>query len=383
MRALLVILAALVVASPSSAIKLGMIGQAAPKITVYRQSQTTAVVYDARPEMGISLGDTKTTIGALDAIDVRVARVFLNIETMEPTVKPGVYDSVYLAQWDKIVDECRQRGVCLVVAIQCDTLGTDTADAMAKTERAARFAGDMAQRYPSVIYWEIGGNSERVLATVSSADAGKTCGQSLKPIYQAIKAANPAAQIVCGASSPEFLKGVYDSGPVHLFDIVCAESDAKGFVGNASAYRKIMSSSADDTKPLWCLYLDGFEQQALEEAFRLNNDSSLYQKILVRNTGSGEQSAWLLKTKVNSAIDARPRNTVDVVIPAAKPMVPIGYAYKPVGGGVEVHGVVVDSLVPTVIHLMYAPEQPAPVKPGAKPVPQKKYGTPMPDPWDI
>ena len=64
-------------------------------------------------------------------------------------------------------------------------------------------------------------------------------------------------------------------------------------------------------------------------------------------------------------------------------MIPIGYDYRTVDGGIEVQGVVVDTLVPTVIHLMYAPE-PQQAKPGVKPAPKPRGNTaPQPDPWDI
>ena len=284
MRTLLVLLAALISAAPASAITLNLMGKSAPKIVVYRQSETTAVVYDARPEMGVGLAAGKTAVGALDAVDVHIARVTIEMNVMEPTDQPGVYDSVYLDKITKLVDDCRQRGICLVVALENVPLGSASSKLGAQTDRLARFAGDMSTRYPSVAYWELGKDASRAVSA-------------------AMRAANPAANQHLHhrhsrRTPPSSLPDIYAVGPPY-FDIVCAETDAKSFVDTAAAFRKAMETGGDATKPLWCLYTDGFEQQKLEAAFAANNASLLYQKVLVASTGAGGQSAWLLNARVN------------------------------------------------------------------------------------
>lgn len=384
MRALLIIISALICGAPASAIQLTMIGAGAPKVTVYKPCETQVIVYDARPEMGVSFELEKPAIGALDAIDVRMARVVLEMDTMEPTDKPGVYDSAYLDKWDKLVDECRARGVCLDVAIK----GTQGKSEVTTTmiERLTRFTADMATRYPSVGYWEVGQNMNgyfsMLRSDLSPHQQGKICAQLLKFLYPAVKSANPAAQIVCLAWFDEFLKGVYEDGGRRFYDVALMRTGSDTFSATADGAKKAMSSNSDETKPLWCIYTDGFGQQKLEEAFHANNAGSLYQKIFVEKTGPVEDSKWLPGARVNSVITSRPSNSVNVFVATKKPMIPVGYDYKEVTGGIEIQRVMVDGVTPTVIQLKYAPE-PQTVQPGEKPAPSKKKNRYDVDPWDI
>lgn len=392
MRAFLVILTALVCAAPSSALQLMGIGAGAPKITVYRPCETQVVVYDARPEMGVSFEVEKPAIGALDAVDVRIARVVLDLSLMETTDKPGLYDSAYLGKWDKLIEECRARGVCLDVTIKGTPPGTDTKDPSAMCARVARFAADMAARYPSVAYWELGDDMNACLSIdrsdLKANDLGRLGAQFLKSAYPTIKIANPAAQVVCLAQTTDFLKGVYEGGASRCFDVALIKTDSKGLVAAAADLRKPMSANGDATKPLWCVYKDGFEHTKLETAFAANNDGGLYQKVLVEKTGPVEESKWLPDARVNAAIDAKPRNTSNVFVPTKQPMVPLGYDYREVDGGIEVQRVVVDTLIPAIIQLRYAPEY-VPTKPGGNPssrpgpAPRKTDDRHTPDPWDI
>ena len=61
-------------------------------------------------------------------------------------------------------------------------------------------------------------------------------------------------------------------------------------------------------------------------------------------------------------------------------MVPVGYDYKLTNEGVEILGVVVDSLVPTKITLMPSLNQ---KKPGKSAPSRHKNGPQEPDPFDI
>lgn len=391
MRALLLIFSMAVFISPVSAIPINIIGAGAPKVNVYRPCETQVVVYDARPEMGVSFEHEKPAIGALDAIGVRIARVVLEMDTMEPTDKPGVYDSTYLDKWDKLVDECRTRGVCLVVAIRGNMAKIEVSTTM--IERLSRFTADMATRYPSVAYWEVGQNMNGCLSMVrndlTAAEEGKLCAQLLKTLYPALKSANPAAQVICSAWFDEFLKGVYEGGGRRLFDIALVRTNSKDFATTALETGNIILSQGDETKPLWCLYADGFAQNKLEEAFQVNNAANSYQqfqRVLVEKTGPVEEARWLPDAQVNSAITSKPRNTTDIFIPTQKPMIPLGYDYKEGSvddkSGIWIRRVVVDGLAPTVIQLRYTAE-PKAVSSGNKPEPKKESDKQLADPWDI
>ena len=386
MRALPAVLTILFCASPAPAISINLIGAGAPKVTVYRPCETQVIVYDARPEMGISFEYGKPDIGALNAIGVRVARIVLEFNLMETTDRPGLYDSAYLAKWDKLVEDARTLGVCLDVVIKGDPGSIDAKSAMTPPERLARFAADMAARYPSVTYWEIPEDMYPGLSGSRSDAAplqgGKTLAGLAKALYPAVKSANPAAQVVLGVWSVEFLKGVYEDGGQRLFDVACVKTDAKGFATNAADLRAVMAANGDETKPLWCVFTDGLDRPSLEPAFATNNQAGIYAKVLVESSGLEQAAKWLTEARVNGAIEARPRNTLNVFVPTRRPMIPLGYDYKTAEGGIEIQRVVIDSLVPTVIQLRYAAEQP-PAKPGGKPVAPKTDPRHTPDPFDI
>ena len=361
MRAILFLLSAVICASPASAISLKLNGPGSPHVTVYKPCETQVIVYDARPEMGISFSEQTPKIDEFAPLGVRIMRVILDTNTLEPTNRPGLYDSTYLAKWDQLVEDCRQCGICLCVALKCDASDTD---------RAARLASDMAARYPSVLYWEIDGNT--------------TTPTQLKAIYPAIKTANPAAQMICVIQSDAALNALYAGAHARCFDVVCAKTNAKVFCDNAIALRKIMTANEDMSKPLWCIIEDGLNQEMLEPAFAANNSSLLYAKVLVEKTNPNESYKWLNETGVNKSILAKPRNIVNVLVPTTKPMIAVGYDFKEVEGGIEIQRVMLDSLVPTVIQLRYAPEPP-PTKPGSKPIKIKPAtdSRHAPDPFDI
>jgi hypothetical protein len=386
MRALPAILAMLLCASPSPAISVKLIGAGAPKVTLYRPCETQAIVYDARPEMGISFEYAKPYIGALNAIGVRVARVVLELNLMEAADRPGLYDAAYLAKWDKLVEDARSLGVCLDVVIKGDPGSIDTKYSITAPQRLARFAADMAARYPSVAYWEVPEDMYPGLSgsrsDIAPLGGGKMLAGLLKAVYPAVKLANPAAQVVFGVWSVEFAKGVYEDGGQRLFDVACVKTDANNFATNAADLRAVMAANGDETKPLWCVFTDGLDRSALEAAFATNNEAQIYAKVLVESTGLEQAAKWLSEARVNGAIEATPRSTLNVFVPTKRPMIPLGYEYKTGEGGIEIQRVVIDSLVPTAIQLRYAGEPP-PAKPGAKPAKPQTDSRHTPDPFDI
>lgn len=374
MRAFLAILSAIICASPASAVLLKLNGPGTPNVTVYKPCETQVVVYDARPEMGVSFWDEKPEIAMLASIGVRLARVSLDLNVLEPTSRPGLYDSAYLAKWDQLVEDCRVSGVCLDVAIKGDpSLGDSNSQVSAPADRLARLVSDLAGRYPSVLYWEIGEDMNGSVSTM------------LKALYPAVKAANPIAQVVCIARSDALLQAIYEDGGRRCFDVACAKTHAKGFSDNAIAVRKVMAANGDESKPLWCVFEVRPDEGLLEAAFAANNSAMLYAKVLMQKAEPGASSyGGLSGMRVNGAILAKPRNIVNVLVPTKKPMIALGYDFKEVEGGIEVQRVMLDSLAPTIIQLRYAPEPP-PAKPGGKPVKPKPTTDPkhIPDPWDI
>ncbi len=330
-------------------------------------------------------------VAALASVGVRIVRVNLDINTLEPTAKPGLYDSVYLAKLDQLANDCRQQSVCLDMAIKGDpALSDSNSQIAAPPDRLARLVGDLAARWPSVLYWEIGedmnGGVSTKLEGVSPAAAGKTISSLLKALYPAAKAANSVAQVVCIARSDALLQAVYEDGAGKCFDVACGKTDTKGFTSNSVALRKVMTANGDESKPLWCVVEDGFDQEKLEPVFTANNNALLYAKVLVQKAKPGESLAWLKDARLNGDILAKPRSSVNVLVATEKPMLAVGYDSKEVEGGIQIQRVMLDSLVPTVIQLRYAPEPPPPATPSGKPAkPSKPKIDPrhVPDPWDI
>lgn len=395
---LIMLLAAICSTSGAFALK---VGKAVPKITVHRPCSTQLVVYDARPELGIATADVgKTARDAIANLGVRLVRHTLQWNKMETTDKPGLYDSNYLNKWDALVEECRKQGIRLVVAIEGDPRMVNAESAAQAYGRLARFAADMAGRYPSVTYWEpLGENDPFDLATPVATDPsiqrGRTTAEMMRVVYPAIKAANPAAWVLCqsGIREDQFAREFYEKGGGVYYDIldVHAQGSIKpsAFVDGAEHVRRVMEDYGDQTKPIWCTLLstDDTGTQQYEGYFQKNNELYLYQKVIVPlelGDSDAVQSPlykYLDDNDMNRAILDKPTNATNILVSTKVPMVPVGYDYKPVGGGIEIQRVVVDTLLPTKIDLMFVAEPSSP-KPGEQPAPPERKGTrPIPDPW--
>lgn len=460
MRALLLVLAALVCATPSSAIQLSMIGAGGPKPTVYRPCETQVIVYDARPELGIGMHDmSKPARDMVSSVGIRLVRHTLYWNLMETTDKPGLYDGKYLAQWDKLVDDCRREGICLEVVVHGDPPGVSYANRQAGYERFARFMADMVSRYPSIVYWELFNEMDAGFTCLFGAsdnvairDRGKQYAEMLRIVYPAVKSANPAAYVLCGGMSDtnEFPRGIYDGGGKRYFDIMNIHTYgvpvATAFVERGKNVRKIMAEYGDDYKPVWNTEFgldagnvvgawgyphswkpakeDGptFDAKQLEDyqaCFEKNNELHLFDKVLPYQFQAGNQRdddgaikttakladgmtiddygfgmvrrdmsprptyTWLKEAQVNSTLSHRPSAVVNVFVPTKVPMRPVGYDYKEVSGGIEIQRVLVDSLVPTAIQLIYTAEPSKSTKPGTKSTSPKTDSRHTPDPWDI
>ena len=199
-------------------IQFGGKNAAGPKPGVYHSSETQIVVYDMRPELGIGMQDMGAGARAMVSnLGVRLVRCALYWDRMEPTDKAGVYDSKYLDEWTKITAACREEGIflCVVIDSNAPSAGQDAAKSY---QRLADFAADMAKRFPSVVYWQLGDTAQTTALlgsrnNLTAGERGKQYAQLLKLAYPAIKAANPAAWVsTFGISDEEFLKGLYEAG---------------------------------------------------------------------------------------------------------------------------------------------------------------------------
>ena len=398
----------IIIMSATSAFGLQM-GKSAPKIKIYRHSPTQVVVYDARPEMAINADITKKNCEVLNTLGIRLVRCQLAWNLMETTDKPGLYDSKYLAQFDTMIEECRKAGIYVDVVISGDPPGVTYANRKQAYERLAQFVSDMARRYPPALYWEL--FSTNIDGTclfgekdnISPREQGKNYSEMLKLVSPAIKASNPFAWIVCCAQNGdnEFTRGIYDGGGKDYFDIMNIHVKQRpldaAFVSSGASMRVIMNEYGDEGKPVWNTELGSITQENIDRrneeyvsCFDKNNDLYLCEKLFIMpylpadldDSNPSLTYKWLIDGQLNKSIAGNSRTTTKVFVATKQPMIPIGYDYNNVEGGIEILRVVVDNLVPTRINLMYISE-PQALKPGQQPAPKKpKNSRPIPDPFD-
>ncbi len=242
-------------------------------------------------------------------------------------------------------------------------------------------------------------------------------------------------------------RGYFDIMNIHTYGVPVVTA----FVERAKGVREIMKENVDGDKPLWNTEFgldagnvvgawgyphawnpaqdDGkaFDQKQLDDyrnCLRKNTELGLYQKLLPYQFQAGNERdddgliktkaqlpegmtiddfgfgivrrdmsprptyRWLQESQLNQTISNRPRFFTNVFVPTKRPMMPVGYDYREVDGGIQIQRVLVDSLVPTRIDLRFAPEKsqpkPEPGKPAAPGTPAKpERATPLPDPFDI
>ena len=398
----------IILMSATSAFSLQM-GKSAPKVKIYRHSPTQVVVYDARPEMAINADITKKNCEVFNRLGIRLVRCQLSWNLMETTDKPGLYDSKYLAQFDAMIEECRKAGIYLDVVVSGDPPGVSFANRKQSYERLAQFMSDMSRRYSPVLYWEL--FSTNIDGTclfgakdnISAREQGKNYSEMLKIVSPAIKASNPFAWIVCCAQNGdnEFTRGIYDGGEKDYFDImnihVKGSSLDTAFVSMGASIRVLMNEYGDEGKPVWTTELGSITQENIARrneiyvsCFDKNNDLYLCEKVFIMpylpadldDANPSPTFKWLNDGQLNKSILNNSKTMTKVFVAMKQPMIPIGYDYNNVEGGIEILKVFVDNLVPTRINLMYIGES-QPVKPGEKPAQKKpKNSRPIPDPFD-
>lgn len=386
------------------------IGKSAPRIKTFHPSPIQAVIYDARPELAINADINKRTCEVLNRLGIRLMRCRLSWNLMEPTDKPGLYDDKYLAKWDAMVEECRKSGIYIVAVVNDDPPGVTFENHKKSYERFTQFMADMARRYPSILYWELFDRTENdstclfgAKNDISDFNQGKNYSEMLKIVSPAIKASNPSAWIICcGQGDTSFIEGIYEGGGKDYFDImnfhITGSPPDTIFINVASSVRIIMSKYGDEGKPIWSTKVESthhanidFRHEEYMSCFQKNNDLNLCEKLFISpsqvdldDTNPTETFKWLDEGRFNQSIFNNSRTVANVFVPTKQPMIPIGYDYKNVDGGIEIQRVVVDSLIPTRINLMYTGELQSP-KPGEKPILPKtpKNPRPIPDPFDI
>ena len=446
------VLAFVALCSQSYAVQMG---SAAPKVTVYQPSDTRVIVYDARPELGIDVQELgQREFDSLSDLGIRIVHKTLQWDKMEPSDKEGLYDGKYLSEWDSCVRNSRMEGISLIVTISGEPGGSTYADRERLYRRFARFASDMAARYPSVLYW---GLFDKPSATclfgakndLSAVEQGKNYAELLKMTAPAVRASSPAAYVMCCGESdmPDFVQGVYEGGGGRYFDILGVSTlsvpAVADFVEYGKQVRKVMAANGDELKPLWNIGFgldaagivekwglphewqpaqeDGkaFDDKQIEDCqncLQMNNQLGLYSRVILKSLEAGCRSTaadiatlpkdrnandfgfgilrtdysprplfnWLKENAVNSAIAVKSRTIANVFVPTKSPMISVGYDYKLVEGGIEIQRVVVDSIFPTRIDLIYVSE-PKQGKPGTRDSSPdgRKNTRPIPDPFDI
>ena len=184
---------------------------------------------------------------------------------------PDAVSSYHTALFDRVVDAANARGIKVLGMIWATpgwaNGGQDRSVPPTNFDDYARFAGWMADHYRGrVAAWEIWNEPNH-----SSFWAGKDpvkYGALVKAAYPAIKAADPNALVVAGATSlndTTFLARAYDSGMGGNFDVLsthpyqqpgdlepeAADNGSIGRLDHLRAVRSMMVDRGDSHKPIW------------------------------------------------------------------------------------------------------------------------------------
>jgi len=235
------------------------------QVSVYQQSPTELLVWDARPELGLGMHQMPDNqIELVRKLGVRFVRHTLYWNQVETTAEAGKYDAGQLAQWDDLVQRCEKQGVILVVVVHGNPPGVSFANRQQGYRRFAAFMADMAKRYPQVRYWELWNEMDVAFTDLFGAqngvplrERGRMYADMLKLAYPALKAANSDAYVLVGGmtDTDEFPRGLYEGGGRDYFDVMSIHTYGVPVMWSFSArgqrVRRIMDESGDGGKPLW------------------------------------------------------------------------------------------------------------------------------------
>lgn len=234
-------------------------------VRVWQRGPAELWVYDNRTELGIGMHNTPAEhLDRVQALGIRLARVTLYWNLMEPTETPGEYDEAYLREWDERVAIFAERGMELLVVVHGGPPGVSWGSRDASYDRFARFMGEMAARYPSIRYWELFNEMDATFTDLFGADAGIPMrergahyAEMLKRAYPAIKAANPGALVLVGGMTDwqEFPRGIYEGGGAPFFDIMNLHTYGLpvvwSVISRGAGLRGVMAEYGDADRPLW------------------------------------------------------------------------------------------------------------------------------------
>lgn len=184
-------------------------------------------------------------------VGVAVVRVEFPWFLIEP--RRGAFD---WTRADAIVDAARARhvGVQPVLVYTPPWSAANPTCAPTPTEFGA-FVSAIVRRYRSSIhYWEMW--NEPDLTKYWSDGIGAYVDNVLIPGYDAVKSADPGAQVILGgpaSANVPWLNGIYDNGGGDSFDIMAFHSYTGGaaVLRGSRAVHGVLRAHGHDKKPLW------------------------------------------------------------------------------------------------------------------------------------
>ena len=259
---------------------------AARPYVAFRAGPDKLWVYDHRTELGMGMhGVGADHLALVKNLGVRIVRHTVYWYNVEKTEKPGVYDPAGLKYYDDVVDRAKKTGIELVLIIHGNAPGVDWANRKAGYERFTQFAGFLANRYPSVRFWEFWNEMDVAFTDIFGArrpeyplfERGRCYAQMLKAAYPAVKQANPKAWVLVGGLASgdpaEFIRGIYEEDRHGYFDFMNIHTYGVpvnwGMMVYAYQAKAAMGAYGDDDRPLWNTEF-GIDAGNLWQAWKVN-----------------------------------------------------------------------------------------------------------------
>lgn len=184
-------------------------------------------------ETGISVqGNSSTAVADANALGVDWVRRFADWNALEPSA-PGVYSSSAISELDDLVSRAHaaKKKVTLTV-LGAPTWANGSSDARVAPRDPAQYAtfiGRLAARYRGRVQsWEVWNEPDEPEFWHGTTPSPAAYAPLLKASYAAIKAADPAAQVVAGpltGNNYDFVEGLYGQGAGGSFDAVGVHTD--------------------------------------------------------------------------------------------------------------------------------------------------------------
>ena len=184
-------------------------------------------------ETGISVqGSAATSIADANALGVDWVRRFVRWDQTEPN-SPGSYNSSVIGELDDFVARARasNKKVALTVLGTPNWAGGsgDFLNAPQDPGQYANFVGRLAARYKGRVQsWEVWNEPDEAEFWHGTTPSPASYAPLLKASYSAIKASDPATQVVAGpltGNNYDFVEGLYGQGAGGSFDAVGVHTD--------------------------------------------------------------------------------------------------------------------------------------------------------------